>query len=120
MPSERLFDVHARSRKRRGEVAVDRAIAAARKAGVLEDLDAGAAAAARILARRLDALEADPDVGAGTLAYVAAELRKTLVELQLTPASRGEAIEDDDTAGELAAVLRIGAAARRDADPGRG
>jgi hypothetical protein len=113
MSPDRLFDLHARRRPGRVEVAVNKALGAARKAEVIGPLDAAAAAGLRVLARELDQLESDPDSPGGTIAYVGAEFRKTLAELGLTPASRSET-ENDDDAGELAAVLRLGASARRD------
>lgn len=116
MSPDRLFDLRARRRPGRVEIAVNKALGAARKTDAVGPLDAAAAAGLRVLARELDQLEADPDSPGGTIAYVAAEYRKTLAELGLTPASRSE-VADDDDAGELAAVLRLGAAARGDPAP---
>lgn len=80
-------------RKRRVEVAFDKAVAAARKTGDLEAADAGAITLGRALARAVDKAEAAGDPWA--LAAVSRELRGVLERLRLDPAARGVAPSDD-------------------------
>lgn len=81
-----LFDV-PRGRRGRVESALERAIAAARKAGALADADAAALTLARAQARGVDIAEAANQLWA--LAAIGRELRETLIRLRLDPVSRG-------------------------------
>lgn len=86
-------------RKRRVERAVDRAILAAIKSGLLETADAGAYTLARELARTIDyasSVKREPYA----VATASRELREVLAALKLTPASRAGA-----GAGELEQLL---------------
>ena len=112
-----LFDLSRPHRRGRHERHVEATVRTARGDGLLGPLDEAAVSGLRGLARHLDELERAAKPEPGTFAYLHAEYRKTLIELGLTPASR-EAGEDVDDAGELAAVLRLGAAARGESPPG--
>lgn len=93
-----------RARKRRVELATDKAI----RAAGLEDTDAAAAALARALARAVDdASEAKEGRRADPygIAAAARELREILARLQLDPASRGAGLTDD-LAAALAELAR--------------
>ena len=82
-------------RKRRVELALDRAIRASRKAGALDDADSAAYTLARELARTVDyasAVRHDPYA----VAAASRELREVLASLRLTPASRGAASQGTD------------------------
>lgn len=81
-----LFDVPA-GRLGRVERALNTALAAARKARALADVDGAAIALARAQARGVDVAEGARDVWA--LARVSSEFRETLIRLRLDPVSRG-------------------------------
>jgi hypothetical protein len=81
-----LFDVPA-GKIGRVERALNTALAAARRARSLADVDAGVIALARAQARGVDVAEAARDVWA--LARVSSELRETLIRLRLDPVARG-------------------------------
>lgn len=81
-----LFDVPA-GKLGRVERALNTALSAARRAGSLADLDAGAVALARAQARAVDVAEGARDVWA--LARVSSEMRETLIRLRLDPVARG-------------------------------
>lgn len=94
-----LFDLPA-ARKGRVEVALDRAIAAARDVKSLSALDAAIVTLARAQARGVDAAEGARDTWA--LAAIGRELRETLIRMRLDPASRG--VGADGLAEFLAAL----------------
>ena len=87
-----------RRRKRRVELATEKAI----RAAGLEATDAAAAALAKTLARAVDDASESKDGRADPygIAAAARELREVLGRLQLDPASRGPGLTDD-----LAAAL---------------
>lgn len=94
-----LFPLPA-ARKGRVEVALDRAITAARDAKSLSALDAAIITLARAQARGVDAAEGARDTWA--LAAIGRELRETLIRMRLDPASRG--VGADGLAEFLAAL----------------
>lgn len=94
-----LFTLPA-ARKGRVEVALDRAIAAARAGKSLSALDAAIVTLARAQARGVDAAESSRDTWA--LAAIGRELRETLIRMRLDPASRG--VGADGLAEFLAAL----------------
>jgi hypothetical protein len=83
---EPLFGLPA-GRKGRVEAALDKAIAAARQAGNLSDVDGAAITLARAQARGVDAAEGGRNPWA--LAALGRELRETLIRLRMDPVSRG-------------------------------
>jgi hypothetical protein len=93
-----LLDMPAWTKKR-AELSVDKAVAAARAAGLIDAKDEAAVTAARALARGVDMAETQRDLWA--LATLARELRQQLERLRLDPASRGT-----NTGDELAELLR--------------
>jgi cytosine/adenosine deaminase-related metal-dependent hydrolase len=92
-----------RERKRRVELATDEAIRSARRAGQLDDVDAGAYTLARELARAVDRAAAKSDVWAITGA--SRELREVLTMLRLTPSTR-DVGPSDELASALAELAR--------------
>ncbi len=81
-----LFDL---ARSRRTERAVDTAVRAAQKAGLLDvGLDAGMTVLARVLARAVDQLVTDGG-DRWLLPRLVGELRETLTRLRLDPTVRG-------------------------------
>lgn len=94
-----MFDVPP-GRKGRVERAMDTAISAARRDGILTELDAAAWKLAQAQARGVDVAEGGQQVWA--LARIGAELRETLQRLRLDPVSRGG--QTDDVKDFLAAL----------------
>lgn len=81
-----LFNLPPRA-KGRVETALDKALAAARKAGMLADVDAAVLTLARAQARGVDAAEQERNTWA--LAAIGRELRETLIRMRMDPVSRG-------------------------------
>lgn len=69
------------------ETALDKAIVAARKGGMLADVDAAVLTLARAQARGVDAAEQERNTWA--LAAIGRELRETLIRMRMDPVSRG-------------------------------
>jgi hypothetical protein len=91
-----------RAAKGRVEVAVDRAVAVARRDQALTPVDDGLVAVARTVARALDQAAAEQDKWA--VARLAGELSSTLARLRLDPSSRGG--DRDSLANFLADLAR--------------
>jgi len=89
-----------RAVKGRVEVAVDRAVAAAKRDKALADVDGGLVAVARTVGRALDQAAGEQDKWA--VARLAGELASTLARLRLDPSSRGG---DRDSLANLIASL---------------
>lgn len=81
-----LFALPPRA-KGRVEVALDKAIAAARASGALSDVDVAVLTLARAQARGVDCAETDRNTWA--LAAIGRELRETLIRMRMDPVSRG-------------------------------
>ncbi len=96
-----LFNLPA-GRRGRVETAVNKAIMAARKQNLVDDLDGALITLARAQARSVDVAEAARDVWA--LARVGGELRDSLIRLRLDPTSRGAF--RDDVGGFLADLAK--------------
>ncbi len=96
-----LFALPA-GRRGRVESAVNKAITAARRQNLVDDLDGALITLARAQARAVDVAEAARDVWA--LSRAGGELRESLIRLRLDPTSRGAF--RDDVAGFLADLAK--------------
>lgn len=86
-----LFNLPPRP-KGRVEVALDKALTAARAAGGLTDVDLAVLTLARAQARGVDCAEADRNTWA--LAAIGRELRETLIRMRMDPVSRGSSKDE--------------------------